>query len=443
MAFLSNVVLPGGAKPNYTAPTQAPSQAPGRGFLKSVILPSNLARAREIAELQKQAAEAERVAKEERSLGGIVKNTIKGIPKAALDVGKDIAKGAVEFAVSAGEAPARLANPKLSGVALPPTKVPGLGALGPVQSFQSKTAQNVEAGDSPLVASAKGVGETLINDPVGIAFKPLLITGAVAFKAASKLAGKKTLQEVVDTLHEVVPNIPPRQAATIAPHIAEISDPKEIQTILETSSKLKPAGQQVAQEKAPIKRFDVLRPVAGTESEKLPSKVAKSIESKAIEKKLTEGFEGGVAGYDPITIKDQAERASKIITEDIDTARKIIRGENELPKDLRGSALIAGMEDYALKQGDTEILRELANSPLASETSRSAQELRILAERNPDSPVAIIQDIVKTRGDAAKRRIPGGEKKARAAAVREAKAEIAKANKKQTWDEFITTITCS
>lgn len=589
MAFLSSVTLPGGGKTNYTAPEPQTTSIP-RGFLKNVILPSNLSRAKEIAEMQKSAAEQEREAVRANSLKGIVGNTIKGLPRAALDVGKDIAKGAVEFAISAGEAPARLANPKLSGVALPPTKVPGLGALGPMQSFQSKAVQNVEAGDSPLMASAKGIGETIINDPVGIAFKPLLITGAVALKLAKNLATKKTAQEVVDVLHQTVPNIPPKQAATIAPHIAETTDPVEIQKIIEVSGKMKPASKTVAPivddipenlrplaEEArkygsaeefvkskpvsyhgspePLEKFNndrgtwftddymnadgyaggenvyegvlnlrkplvidgggkkwdeldtpygkstqeivgnvdkekydgvvfenikdnwiddvdyqepgtvsyAFRPADAFLNEsqltdlytsatkggekklsetKLPSKVASSVESKAIEKKLTDGFEGNIAGYDPITIKDQAERVSKLIAEDIDTARAIIRGEKELPKELRGASLITGLEEHALKTGDVSLLQEIANSPLASETSRSAQELRILAERNPDSPVAIMRDIAKTRSEAAKKRIPGGETKARKTAVKEIKAEIAKANTKQTWDEFITDLTC-
>lgn len=165
------------------------------------------------------------------------------------------------------------------------------------------------------------------------------------------------------------------------------------------------------------------------------SKVGRSIEAEAIEKKLTEGFEG-TAGYDAITVKDQARRVAELIKNDIASARKMVRGEMGLPAELRGASLITGLEDYALKTKNAELLRELATSPLTSATSRSAQELRLLAERSPDSPVAIIQDVQKTRIAAANRRSVGGD------ITKAIRGEIQKKAQKQTWDEFVNEITC-
>lgn len=192
----------------------------------------------------------------------------------------------------------------------------------------------------------------------------------------------------------------------------------------------------------PVKATTVETPqVPKTEIPKGTSKVGASVEAKAIEKRLTEGFEG-TAGYDAITVKDQARRVDELIKNNIAGARRIVRGESPLPAEIRGSALITGLEEEALKRGNAEMLRELANSPLASATSRSAQELRLLAERIPDSPVAIIQDITKTRLAAAERRVIGGTKKATASTVKAIKGEIEKVAKKETWDSFVSTITC-
>lgn len=171
------------------------------------------------------------------------------------------------------------------------------------------------------------------------------------------------------------------------------------------------------------------------------SKLGASVEAKAIEKKLTDGFEG-TAGYDAITVKDQARRVDELIKNDIAGARRIVRGEDELPAELRGSALVTGLEEYALKQNNAEMLRELANSPLTAETSRAAQELRLLAERTPDSAVAILRDVAKARLASVERKVMGGAKKAAASTVKAIKGEIEKAAKKQTWDEFVTSITC-
>lgn len=78
---------------------------------------------------------------------------------------------------------------------------------------------------------------------------------------------------------------------------------------------------------------------------KTPSKIGLSIERKAVETGISQKFEG-VAGYDKITIKDQAQRATDLLTRDFEQARRIIRGEEDLPANLRGTALISAMEEH-------------------------------------------------------------------------------------------------
>ena len=134
------------------------------------------------------------------------------------------------------------------------------------------------------------------------------------------------------------------------------------------------------------------------------SKIAQSVNQKAIEQGLTKGY-GDLAGYDKITIKDQAEKAANLLS-NRDEALAVIRGEKPLPDNLRGTAAITAAEQHIKATGDTEMAQALANSPLVSETSRSAQELRLAAEREPDSITAKFQEIRKARLDA-----KGGEKK--------------------------------
>jgi len=122
------------------------------------------------------------------------------------------------------------------------------------------------------------------------------------------------------------------------------------------------------------------------------SKIGKSIEAKAVEAKLTTGFDK-VAGYDPITIKDQADKAAALVNDNIDTARAVIRGDKPLPDGLRGTALVTAMEEHIKANPNPEMAYELANSPLVSESSAAAQEMRLMAEREPDSATAKIQEI--------------------------------------------------
>lgn len=174
--------------------------------------------------------------------------------------------------------------------------------------------------------------------------------------------------------------------------------------------------------------------------EQKPSKIGKSIETKAIEQGLTEGFEG-TAGYDPITVKDQAKRASALMS-DYDRALRVINGEEPLPDGLRGTALIIAVEDYIERNGDGRLAFALANSPLVSETSAAAQELRLAAERKPDSVASKLREIKMARENAAAKRY-GTIKKAKKVITDDIKQSIRKAAPKaKDWNSFIADLVC-
>lgn len=187
---------------------------------------------------------------------------------------------------------------------------------------------------------------------------------------------------------------------------------------------------------------------AGKESEQVvetkTSKVASSIEANAIEKKLADDL-GELAEYNPVTVKDQAERATYLINNDIERAKNIIRGNEKLPSDLLGGTMIKAMEEYAVKNGDSAVLRDLAGSPLTSATSVHAQEMRMLAERNPDSPLAAIQTLQKAREARIERQI--GKKKTIAQekmdVMDDIKKEVASSTAKyKDWDSFLDSLKC-
>lgn len=170
-----------------------------------------------------------------------------------------------------------------------------------------------------------------------------------------------------------------------------------------------------------------------------PSKIATSIEQKAVEQKLTQGFEG-VAGYDKITIADQAERATKLMS-NTEKAMSVIRGESALPDGLRGTALITAAEEHIARTGDVKMAYELANSPLVSETSAAAQELRLAAEREPDSLTRKLQEVRQAKEQAAIKKV-GDLKKARTRIKNEIKASI-KPPKAKEWASFLDSIKCT
>lgn len=178
------------------------------------------------------------------------------------------------------------------------------------------------------------------------------------------------------------------------------------------------------------------------ESPKTTSKIAQSINQKAVDAKLTEGF-SNVAGYDKINLADQAKRATDLINNNLDEARSIIRGEKPLPEGLKGTALITAMEEQIKANPNADLAYELANSPLITGTSEAAQELRLAAEREPDSAAAKLAEMKKALVEKA-----GGDKvvaKKKASIFDELKKETTKVNLTKdelSWEKFINEITC-
>lgn len=136
------------------------------------------------------------------------------------------------------------------------------------------------------------------------------------------------------------------------------------------------------------------------------SGVAKSIEAKAIEQGLTKGF-SELAEYTPVVIKEQARIISDLMLSDLEKAKRIATGKEELPKEIKGASLIKAMEDYAMETKDGELALELAKSPLVSETSEAGQTLRLTRERTPDSATAKIKEVISEREKSAERKLKG------------------------------------
>jgi len=171
--------------------------------------------------------------------------------------------------------------------------------------------------------------------------------------------------------------------------------------------------------------------------------VGKSIETKSIERGLTEGF-GEVAEYTPITIKEQAKMMSDIMAKDIEKAKRIAIGEEPLPKGLKGATAIKAVEDYAMEQADGALAMKLAKSPLMKETSEAGQTLRLLAEREPDSATAKIREVILERKNAIEKKLKGiTSEKVKSKMKDSLKKKIAKTKtSKYTWNNLVEEIVC-
>jgi hypothetical protein len=172
------------------------------------------------------------------------------------------------------------------------------------------------------------------------------------------------------------------------------------------------------------------------------SKVGDAVLEKAVGKKLKQTY-GETAQYDKINIKDQAKKAVAV-TNDRELLDKVISGETPLPDGLRATALIDAIQTHPELSKDVDLLLKVSKSPLASESSYSAQELRLARERAQHSPIEAIKSVRKAREAAIEKKT--GKTVAEATskeiqAIRAAKATVPKQTK-ETFASFVESLKC-
>ena len=306
-----------------------------------------------------------------------------------------------------------------------------------------------------------------ITDPIEVSYdvatKKYTITDGANRTTQALVNGDKTIPAQVDIIdskngYESVldkPDVPPTDPEALKTFIEARKNPGEsamdVATRLGvkneykdalgigTGEALKATKEKIAPEEVKPK-IESKAPEAGQKQ----SKIGKSIEAKAVESKLSQGFKT-TAGYDPITIKGQADMATDLVNNHFEDARAIIKGQMPLPEGLKGTSVITAMEQYIKENptADPLLAEELANSHLVSATSAAAQEMRLMQERTPDSATAKLQEIRKAKMDEA-----GGEQKVaqtKKKLVDSAKAETKKVNlpkEELSWNHFLDQIVC-
>lgn len=185
----------------------------------------------------------------------------------------------------------------------------------------------------------------------------------------------------------------------------------------------------------PIEQPQIRQPEIGQ------SKLAASTEQKAIDKKLTQGFEGKPE-YAKVNTKDQAAHALELHKTDPVRAERIALGKELPPGDLLPESVYTVVENHALKTGNVDLLRRLATeSSLSGEATGMGQRIRMLGERDPDSAVAAMRKLAETRKAAAEKKLGKPVTKAVSDTVKEirvAKPKVAK----ETFASFVDSLKC-
>lgn len=174
------------------------------------------------------------------------------------------------------------------------------------------------------------------------------------------------------------------------------------------------------------------------------TKVALSVQAKAIEEGFIKKGYRELAEYDPVTIADQARRTADLMTSDIESAKRIALGQEVPPEGLKTVSVFSAVEDYAMATKDGALVRDLAKSPIATEISKAGQTLRLAGERTPDSAVAKVKELQTVREKVAERKMEG--KSANEAKIELKKQLVEKVKKAKTskydWNSFISEIAC-
>jgi len=200
---------------------------------------------------------------------------------------------------------------------------------------------------------------------------------------------------------------------------------------------LKPLGD-VQQVFKPAEGREVMVPSSQLpvgEGEVKPSRLADRL-TRRIEN-LTEEQKQSIPNYQVMNKQDQIAKAAAFVEKYPDDTMAILQGKKQPPQGLLRNSLALAMEEKAVLDKDGDLAMKLGSLY----STRAGQEISILTERDPESPVRYISDIQTARIE----RKGGAEvvNKARQREVANLNNEIKKAAPtKNQWANFIDSIKC-
>jgi hypothetical protein len=179
-----------------------------------------------------------------------------------------------------------------------------------------------------------------------------------------------------------------------------------------------------------------LAPVEGTGPAQTRG-LSAGVERKALVNKLATTV-GDLPEYKTVSMADQASRAADLIASDPALARRVALGEANAPDGVLPESVFVAVENKAIAEGDVATIRDLATGKLTGEATTMGQRIRTLGERDPDSPVGAIKNVIEVRMKGVKD-VP----RATAETVDLIRAQLAKAKiKPEAWADFVNSLRC-
>lgn len=199
----------------------------------------------------------------------------------------------------------------------------------------------------------------------------------------------------------------------------------KVKTIEDQVSEVKPQEVSVPREQLPV----------GGGEEKISRLEARV---KGVTDKLTqeEIDKLGVATYNEVKNKENIRLASEYIVKNPEDGLKVLKGEIEPPKGILRNAVYLAMEQSAKE--DITLATKLAS--LSS--TRAGQEISILRELDPSSPVKIASDIFRIKEEVFKKRYGGKSPQDVIKNMADKGKKEIKAPTKMEWSNLINNIKC-
>ena len=174
-----------------------------------------------------------------------------------------------------------------------------------------------------------------------------------------------------------------------------------------------------------------------------PAKAASDINSKLVKQGFDELPEEELASFTPITKEEQTTRVSQLIGKDPAKAQAMATGLEKVPNDIHPQVLFNAVKNKAIQEGNGEVLRSLASSPIAKQRSLAAQSLGASAFDNGDmDAVKAIAQINKAR-ESKIARTSKDTNVLRKDTIKQAKTELKRTKPtKQSVSSFIESLTC-
>lgn len=143
----------------------------------------------------------------------------------------------------------------------------------------------------------------------------------------------------------------------------------------------------------------------------------------------------GLTTYNQMNKKENIVKASKYVAENTDEALRVIKGEVEPPAGILKNSIYVALKSLGAE--NTDVALKVAS--LGS--TRMGQEISILSEIDKDSPVSMMEDVVKTRIEAFERKSGRKSSAKIKSEVEKINAEVKPPSGRQ-WDAFLKKILC-